>query len=206
VAPPDSADASSERGRICAALLELVGDRGYSDLAPADLQHRAGVDQSAFQRHFADLEDCFAAVWDEVDRELDDLVFPAFCAPSAWRDRMRAALDAGLRFLASDDAKARLYVSEAVFAGEALHRRRQVAMRRLTTVIDLGRGEAPDPERVPRQLADALAGALWHHANHLIRGGKSAALPATLPELLYLIFLPYLGVDAAREEMRRPSG
>lgn len=196
----------SDRDRICRALLELIGERGYSALTLAELLERAAVDHTTFKSQFADLEDCYAAVWDEVNFEFDQRVFPAVMEPGPWRDRARAALEAGLRFLAEDDARARLYVSEVMFAGAALRERRETAMRRMIALIDLGRAEAPDPEQVPDILADAIAGAIWHRANHLIRHGRSAELPSDLPQLLYLVLLPYLGSEVAQDELGRPPG
>jgi AcrR family transcriptional regulator len=206
VTPAGGEGPRSDRDRICQALLELVGERGYTALTAAELLERAGVDRATFERHFSDIEDCFAAVWDEVNFEMDQLLFPVVTKPGPWRERARAALEAALRFLAEDDSRACLYVSEAVFGGQALQERRVTALLRTSAMIDLGRAEAPDPERVPSVLADAIAGAIWHRAGYLIRRGQSADLPADLPQLLYLMFLPYLGTEAAQEELRRPAG
>ena len=75
----DSVDgAGDERARICAALVELVAARGYQSTTVDHVIELAGVEPAAFHRHFASVEECFAATWEAVDRELTGLMAAAF--------------------------------------------------------------------------------------------------------------------------------
>jgi AcrR family transcriptional regulator len=204
VAPSLLVEPDPERERICDALIELVAERGYPQLTAAALQDRAGVDRETFERHFADLDDCFGMVWDELDSELAQRLFAAFSKSGPWRDRIRAGLAAELSFLSENETRARLYVSEPLFAGAGLQTRRRAAIERLTALIDLGSEESGDRLSPPHSVAVGIAGAIWHHVRRLIQEGRGVELEAKLPEFMYLVALPYLGSKAAREELRRP--
>lgn len=194
--------AGEERERLRVALRELVAERGIVGLGAAEVEARAGVAPDALRRCFGDLDACFAAIWLEVDAALRDLVDAAFAGPGPWRGRIRAALAVELDFFATDEARARLYVSEAVFVGDPVRAAQRAAMGRRIAMLDAGRQEATGPE-VSSVVAEAIAGATWEHLNRRIRAGRAADLPADLPELAHLTVMPYLGPEAAAEELRR---
>lgn len=195
--------AGEESERLRAALRELVAERGIAGLAAAEVEARAGLAADALRRCFGDLDTCFASLWLEVDAALRDLVDAAFDGPGSWRERIRAALAAELDFLAADEARARLYVSEAVFVDDPVRSAHRAAMLRRIEMIDAGRQEATGPG-ASTVVAEAVAGATWEHLNRRIRAGRAADLPGDLPELAYLTVMPYLGPEAAAEELRRP--
>ena len=137
----DSVDgAGDERARIRAALVELVAARGYQSTTVDHVIELAGVEPAAFHRHFASVEECFAATWEAVDGELTGLMAAAFGRRARWRDRLRDALLAGLGYLAEDDSRARLYVAEVVYVSEEMRDRQRRSLARLSATIDLGRG------------------------------------------------------------------
>ena len=149
-------------------------------------------------------EERFAAAWDAADAEFGERMAAAFETSGPWRDRIRAALEAGLRFLAADAERARLYVADVNFAAADVRARRQAALARLGAMVDLGRGERRDPRRVPATIADGIVGGVWHRVQSLVGAGRVAELPDELPTLMYFVVLPYLGLEAAEEELRRP--
>ena len=194
---------SAESHRLADALFALVAERGYAETTPEAVWERAGLDEAAFARHFAALPECFLAVWDVVDVELSRRVADAFEErPGPWRERFRAALDAGLRFLAADEGRARLYVTDALYAGEEVAERRRRSLQRLAELIDRARVEMADPERVPSLIADGIAGGIWHRVFRLVGAGRYAELPAELPDLMYVAVLPYCDAHVAEEELR----
>jgi AcrR family transcriptional regulator len=202
---PDSADgAGAERDRICAALTELVAARGYQSTSVDHVIELAGVERATFDRHFAGLEDCFAAAWDVVDAELRRRMAAAFRRRDDWQDRLRDAFLAGLTYLAADDSRARLYVAEVVYVNDRMRSRQRTALTRLTSTIDLGRAEAADAERTPAEIADAISGAIWHRVHQLVQAGRGTELPDEVPRFMYLAVLPYRGAAAAQAELARP--
>ena len=67
----------------------------------------------------------------------------------------------------------------------------------------LGRQEAGSRPSVRREQAEAVVGAIWERAGRIIKAGNDEAFVDDVPELLYLIYLPYLGPAVAQEELRR---
>jgi AcrR family transcriptional regulator len=199
----DGAGEGGERELICAALIDAVASRGYRSTSVEHVIERAAVDQVAFDRNFAGLEDCFAAAWDAIDAELRRRMAAAFARRSDWQDRLRAAFSVGLDYLASDEPKARVFVAEAVYVSEDLRDRQRDALVRLCKMVDLGRHEAPESSRTQAGIAEAVAGAVWHRVQQLVQAGRGAELPHELPRLMYIAVLPYRGAAAAEAELTR---
>ncbi len=195
----------SESRRIADALLELIVERGYSETTLEALRERAGVDAAAFARNFSSLQDCSLTVWKEIDAELDRRIAAALDSPGPWRERLRAALDASLRFLAADEGRARLYVTEILFSGGEVTELRMRPIERLASIVDLGRAEMADPARLPPLIATAIAGGVWHRIVRLVQAGRNAELPAELSDLMYVCVLPYADAETAQEELRRSA-
>jgi AcrR family transcriptional regulator len=182
-------------------LVELVAARGYQSTTVDHVIELAGVEPAAFHRHFESVEQCFAATWEAVDRELTGLMAAAFERRTRWRDRLRDALFAGLGYLAQDDSRARLYVAEVVYVSDEMRDRQRRSLARLSATIDLGRGGEDGEEQVSSEIADAVSGAIWHRAHQLIQTGRGKDLPAELPRFMYIAVLPYRGADAAKAEL-----
>lgn len=197
--PPDP---RSERKAIVAALLELIAEHDYESLGLSLLLRHAGVSRLAFQRHFLSLEDCFATVWSEVDAELSAAIYSAYRGEGEWQDRLRRAILAGLRYLAADPARSRLYLTEAVQVSEELRRRQYDSVLRLGRLIDAGRQKAALEEPLPEAIAEAVSGSIFYRVTDFVRSGHADRLPEQLHELMYLAVLPYRGPGAAEAELR----
>ena len=196
-------DPRSERRAIEEALVSLVSSYGFIDLRLDEVLARAGVDQSAFERHFPDLESCFAASWKRIDDERRERTAAAFRSHDEWREGFRAALAATLDFLAHDPVRARFYVLEMISAPEPLAHLREEALKRARRVIAAGDPNPERPEVVANALADGIAGGIWLRLSTLIGEGRAAELPTELPQLMYFVVLPYFGRRAADEELAR---
>jgi AcrR family transcriptional regulator len=191
-----------ERDRIRLALIALVAERGYLDTSLEAVLDRAGTDHAGFARRYRDLDACFAEIWEEHKQEFLRVTAKAFASRSRWRDGMRAAAWAFCRFLQSDPDRARFFLVDFYFAGEAVQASRDVVMSRYADLIDRGNEERPDAS-VPRAHAEAIMGAIWEGAVGRIRAEDFDGIPEAIPQAMYLTVLPYLGPEAAREELRR---
>jgi AcrR family transcriptional regulator len=191
-----------ERERICAALIEAVAARGYQATSVDHVAERAGIDQDAFSRHFDSLEGCFAAAWRSVDAELSGRMAAAYGRRGDWQDGLRDALSAGLEYLASDDDRAKVYVTEALFVSEGMRDRQREALARLSSTVDLGRDEEGESGgRTPPRISEAVSGAIWHRVQQLVQTGRGAELPDEVPRFMYVAVLPYRGAGAAESEL-----
>jgi AcrR family transcriptional regulator len=182
------------------ALIGLCQERGFASVTVADLCRRAGIDEADFFRDHADLDDCFCAVF---ERELDLLLMEfsaALAGAEGWRARLRAVAYAFQAWLADDPARTHLMVNEIRFASE---RARQIQWRGIASMIDLldeGRAEADDPDRLSRATAEGIAGGILSQIYEAASHG-SEIRPEAVREMLYTAYLPYLGPEIAAEEL-----
>jgi AcrR family transcriptional regulator len=75
---------------------DLFARRGYNDVPTEEIVRRAGVTRGALYHHFRDKRDLFAAVVEQLEQEISELIAQAALAePNAW-EQQRAAIDAYL--------------------------------------------------------------------------------------------------------------
>jgi hypothetical protein len=92
---------------------------------------------------------------------------------------------------------------EVNFGGEIVQATRDIVMGGYVELVHLGRHEVDRGADVPKAKAEAAVGAIWERVARHISAGKLDALVDDIPGLLYLVYLPYLGPEIAREELRR---
>lgn len=121
-----AAVAGSQRLRLLDAVARVVADKGYGAATVADVIALAGVSRRTFYEHFAGLEDCFLAAYEDGMRSLFGAIGTAL--EGVPRDdlalRTRVAIDAYLAAMASMPAAAWSFTVEVLGAGRrALDRR-----------------------------------------------------------------------------------
>jgi AcrR family transcriptional regulator len=198
-----SALADDNRTRIERALVEVVAESGSTEVELDQLLARSGTNRASFFRDFDNVQDCLERTWERMTEEHIALVQSTAAAQTPWRDGLRAAAYAALRFHQEDPLRARFFLVEVLAAGEFAQRRRETMMTAFIDLIDAARRELPDPEAVPRSEAEAIVGAIYQAAVAGMQEGGIEKLPELVPQLLYIAVLPYLGAEAAEEELRR---
>jgi AcrR family transcriptional regulator len=188
-------------GRIAEALLDLSFERGYRNVDLPMLLGRVGIDEAAFHRHFADLEDCFVSVLEELSEEF--LVAAAAAgSEKSWRAQIRAVAYRILRFLKEDDRRAHFLFVESPKGGDRAQLIRDRGLEAMFDLIDRGRAELADPQSISRATSEALAGTIFNQIQIAI---EQQALDAiAVPPLMYAVVLPYVGAEVAAEELSIP--
>jgi hypothetical protein len=132
---------------------------------------------------------------------LFERVRPALASAPTWRDRIRVAMYTLVEFAAEDPARAELFFLDPREGGERLALLREQGFALAVQLIDEGRSELDDPESMSLVTAEALGGAVYGQIRRAVRRG--ALTTDLVPQLLYTIVLPYLGIEAAEEELHR---
>lgn len=195
---------SDQSTRLREALLDLCVERGYADLELDDLLERAGVDRADFDRDYESLDACFAAVLAQIYGEFFARAQAAVAEETGWRDRMRATAYALLRFLRSDERVARLAAVEAQHAGEGAQLLFLETFNRLVDLIDEGSAEATGPDSPSRATALGVGGVVFARIQEAVAEGELGLGEEEIPQLMYAAVFPYLGAEAAEEELRIP--
>jgi AcrR family transcriptional regulator len=196
--------ASSERARLIEALIEVAAERGYIDTSIEMIVARAGLDRPAFDRHFRGKHDGFLSAWQEMNEECMRAITRAYDSERDWPDRLRAVAREVVGSLCNEPSRA-CFAVEVLAAGDAARARRDMTMRVIASLIDAGRKEMDDPELVPRTTAEALAGSAYGQVYAKVVRGAADELPTLIPQLMSAAVMPYLGVEAALEELDRGS-
>jgi AcrR family transcriptional regulator len=196
--------ASSERARLIEALIEVAAERGYVDTSIEMVVARAGLDRPAFDRHFRGKYDSFLSAWQEMNEECMRVMMRAYDSERDWPDRLRAVAREVVGSLCNEPSRA-CFAVEVLAAGDAARARRDMTMRVIASLIDAGRKEMDDPESVPHTTAEALAGSAYGQVYAKVVRGDTDDLPKLIPQLMSAAVMPYLGVEAALEELGRSS-
>jgi len=197
-----------QRERILAAMLRATRQLGYREVRVQDVLERAGVSRPTFYEHFDNKEGCFLAAFDAAaDRLRDCIDASALDSARGWCDRVRAALEGLLRFIAEEpDAAMTLIVDARAACPDALVRRDEL-LDRLAECLDTcvregGSADAPPSSIAAAGIVGGIDALLY---SRLSREGTDD-LECLLPSLMYFAVLPYEGHEAASEALAVSAG
>lgn len=105
--------AASTRDRILAAAVSVFARQGYHGTSVDDIVQEAGSSKGEFYFHFANKEALFLAIVEQFASDLIVAVYDALKAASG-RERVRAAVEAGVKAFAQEPALAKIFLVEAV--------------------------------------------------------------------------------------------
>ncbi|HWB69082.1 MAG TPA: hypothetical protein VG518_03820, partial [Solirubrobacterales bacterium] len=161
--------------------------------------------EASFHRRYTDLDAFFAIVLEEIYNEFFERATEAVAGQSGWRDRMRAIAYSLLRYLRADERVARLAAVEVQYAGKRAQELFQETFSRLVGVIDEGSSEAGGPASPGLATAIGIGGVVFARIQEGAEKGEFKELgEEEVPQLMYAAVFPYLGVEAAEEELHIP--
>jgi AcrR family transcriptional regulator len=205
-APADfrTADSLARRDRIYAAMLDLVADQGYEATSIEEVSERAGCSREDFEREFKGIQECAFWVFDRIVDQFNATVEAAYAAQPAWRDALRAAAYAAARYQRDHPRETRFGALEFLWVGELARARREATFQRFVDLIDAGRSELDDPDSVARSEAEGVIGSIAEMLTKSAGRGEVVDPEKYVPQLMYFAVLPYLGPEAAAEELEMP--
>jgi hypothetical protein len=186
-------------------LIDLVLEAGFGNLRVATVAARMGLTCAEFEQRFGTVENCYLRVFEDVWKSLEAEVFEAYESRLCWRDRVRAAAYAAARWLRDHPQEIRFAAVEMLSAGPMAVAVRERRLEGLVDLIDRGRECLDEPDAVGREVAVAILGAVQGLLlQELHRGRGTANAEAFVPQLMYMAVRPYLGEQAALEELSWP--
>jgi AcrR family transcriptional regulator len=199
-----TAPGSGELERIREAVVELVLERGGA-VTVEEIVQLAGCDRAAFDRHFDGLDDCVLKTYLAHTEEFTAIVRAAFDAEESWRDSLRAAAYAAAWHIRDNPRNVRFGTLQLFQAGPMAQAIRESQLHLMVDLIDAGRAELDDPESASRGTAEVVFGSLYELViNEVQRKGGTKSAADFVPQMMYIAVRPYLGHEAAREELTIP--
>lgn len=199
---PDPGDPSWERLR--SAVIDAVLQHGYEGMDIDAVVAESGFPRAEFERCFGGKEECCLRVYEANMADFDRLVFGAYERQGSWRDGLRAAAYAAAGYLREHPREVVFGEMQMRAGGEMAQALRDVYLQRIVDLIDTGRLELDDPERLSRGVAEAVCGAVYEYLlRELQSGAGTRSAEDLVPQLMYIALRPYLGHEVAREELER---
>lgn len=187
------------------AMVRVAAAKGYEATTVADVVEAAGVSRETFDSTFVGKEGCFLEAYDAVIDVLVAHVSTAFesTVGQPWPDRIAAALRALVDLLASEHDIARMAMVEVTAVGEDARIRYRAALGRFTYFLEEGRTFSSQGDELPADTARFAIGGATSMIFDEVRAGRGPELRRILPDLLFAVLMPYIGPEAAEDEMRR---
>jgi AcrR family transcriptional regulator len=187
------------------AMVRVAAVKGYETTTVEDVIEAAGVSRETFDATFVGKEGCFLEAYDAVIDVLVAHVSTAFesTVGQPWPDRIAAGLRALVDLLASEHDIARMAMVEVTAVGEDARIRYRSALGRFTYFLEEGRTFSSQGEELPADTARFAIGGATSMIFDEIRAGRGPELRRILPDLLFAVLMPYIGAEAAEDEMRR---
>jgi AcrR family transcriptional regulator len=188
------------------ALIELCADRGFRGVTVDAVCDRAGIDRPAFESRHDSLEDCFGTALEECADEFLARMTAAYeQAEGRWQDRLRAAAHTALIHIREDPVRAHFTIVESVHGGE----RAQLVLERvfatLSGFLDDGRKLPGTPPSLSEATAESLHGGIVRQMRIGFQSIDADRFAEGVPQLMYAVVLPYVGPEAAAEELEIPA-
>lgn len=195
----------SERERVLEAMVRMAAAKGYEATTVADVIEYAEVSRDAFDEMFESKEACFLEAYEAVFDVLIAHVTAAFEAASdePWPEQIAAGLGALVELLAMEADIARMAMVEVTAAGDDARERYRAMFTRFTPFLEQGRTYSGQGEELPADTARFAVGGATSMIFDEVRAGRGPELKRILPDLVFAVLMPYLGPEAAEDEMRR---
>jgi AcrR family transcriptional regulator len=195
----------TERERLMEAMVRVSAAKGYEATTVADVVEYAGATQETFEETFGDKETCFLEAYEAVFDVLVAHVTAAFEAASdePWPEQIAAGLRALVELLSMEADIARMAMVEVTAAGDDARERYRAMFARFTPFLEQGRTWSGQGEELPADTARFAVGGATSMIFDEVRAGRGPELKRILPDLVFAVLMPYLGPEAAEDEMRR---
>jgi AcrR family transcriptional regulator len=176
--------AEHQCGRIQAATIELVAERGYNALTVAAIVRAAGVSKHTFYEHFDDKEDCFLATYDRIVRVAAREVLAAQLGERGWEEQLREAFAAFAREVAEKPQAAWLALVEAFAAGPAAFERMRHTGGLFEALVAESFAKIGDRVELPTLVVKGIVAGVARVGRARLLAGREHELPEEAGELM----------------------
>jgi AcrR family transcriptional regulator len=199
---PEPLVAHSQRERILNAMAKACASKGYGATTIADICETAGVSRATFYELFKDKEDCLQASMELSLADAMSGIVAIYSPDKPWATMVRDATASFLELLASRPEFARMALIEAPAAGGRSLDMYASGKRVLQALLDRGRGDPIEEQGIPSSAGRGALAAAESLIVGQILAGHTERLPELLPDIVYVVTIPYLGQDEALRQSR----
>ena len=185
--------------------MRIAAAKGYEAATVDDVVEYADLPRETFYDHFEDKSECFLEAYDAVFDVLLAHVTAGFESASdePWPEQIAAGLHSLVELLSQEADIARLAMVEVTAAGDDARARYRAMLSRFTPFLEEGRAYSGQGDELPADTARFAVGGATSMIFDEVRAGRGPELKRILPDLVFAVLMPYLGPEAAEDEMRR---
>jgi hypothetical protein len=137
--------------------------------------------------------------------DFDTRLQAAYMRGRDWRESLRGAAYASAFYIRDNPRVVRFGTLILFQAGAMAQAERDRHLHRLVDLIDAGRQELDDPSALDRGVAEGIFGSIYETVvREQQRKASTASAVEAVPQMMYIAVRPYLGHEAAREELQIP--
>ncbi len=192
----------SQRDRILNAMAEVCAEKGFGPATIGDIVGRAGVSRATFYELFEDKESCLLATMELALADAMDRIVAGYSPDRPWAVRVSDAAARLLDLLVQRPAFTRVALVEAPAAGGKALEMYVTGRRVVEELLDRGREEAINRQALPASAGRGAIAAVESLIVGQILAGEAESLPDLLPDIVYIVTVPYLGQDEALRQSR----
>lgn len=179
--------------KIRGAMLLACGELGFHRVTVQDVLERHGGNPAQFYRHFASLDECYAAAYEAETGRLCAEILRAGAAGPTWRQGLRDALDALGSFVRERPLAARALLIDVHIAGGSAMDKRKEMLERLSRAIDSARRDTESRHSPPPLTALFMVSAIEASAVAALLSGEPQRFEEAVPELAEIVAAAYFG-------------
>jgi AcrR family transcriptional regulator len=173
-----------QRERLFIATVAVVAERGYEATRVEDILVMAGVSRNAFYKLFSNKRACFLATLEAIEELCTTAIGEVVAqTPGPWDARLAALLDLLATTIVEQPTMARVAWVEVYAAGTEAIEIIERFDRAVEDVVARTLQESPERAGLPQDIVRAVSGSLRRIVHTRVREGRTAELPALMPQL-----------------------
>jgi AcrR family transcriptional regulator len=172
-----------QRERLQQAMVELIGQKGYSAVRIVDLAKLARVSQPTFYALYGDKEELFVSAYEEIVERTAKTVLDAYNAEGSQRERLLRGMRAFAELAAAEPAAVSLRVLGAFGAGGKVLERRSLSLDALEGRIRAIR-DGVSAENTSDLTVKAVLGGIREVTAARLRQGRERELSGLVEEIV----------------------
>jgi AcrR family transcriptional regulator len=190
--------AHHQRQRILTGAKAVIAERGYRQVAVADIVKSAAIARRFFYQHFSSKEDCFFALYDQAaDTALAAVSEACGTAGEDFPQLVTAGITALIESIEADRALARACVIEGPAVGQAINPRFEKLIGDFARLLRSGRDGAGATE-LPETVEETVVGGLYWLLYYALLEERPKRLIRLRPQLVEFSLIPFVGAEAAQ--------
>lgn len=201
---PPEVVAFDQRERLMASFVTVVAEKGYEATTITDIVTGAAISRQTFYKHFDGKEACCLASFDALQGHMQAQMKKAAEPEAEWEDRVAAAVDRMIAFLAENPEAARLLLVESAAVGTPMRPQADRWSERMVEVLELDRGRRLPPYASSIEPIEEpiLTGVNAMLSSRVVAGG-SASIDDISSEAIVSVLWPYIGFEQAAKVAAR---